>query len=106
MQCVEIGDAVSAEHHGLAVDDELLEPVHCMLRRRVWSQTRMGSDYFAGVLCLDCIERRLGRRLRLSDFAIARTKADRRLWTLGKPMLPRVWEGRTASASRQEQAHG
>jgi hypothetical protein len=67
---------------------------YCMLKTRVWRQTGVGSWHFIGVLCLDCIERRLGRHLQRDDFAIARTKADRRLWTLGQPMLPRVWEGR------------
>jgi hypothetical protein len=65
---------------------------YCMLKAHVWRQTGMGSWYLSGVLCLDCIEHRLGRRLQLNDFAIARTKADRTLWSLGQAMLPRVWE--------------
>jgi hypothetical protein len=64
---------------------------YCMVRERVWRSLGM-QDYFAGVLCLACVERRLGRRLGLADFAVSRTNADRRFWRRGTLMLPRVWD--------------
>jgi hypothetical protein len=67
---------------------------YCMLKDSVWLATGMldDGDYFSGVLCLQCIEDRLGRRLKLRDFAISRSNADRTMWSRGKPMTPRVWQ--------------
>jgi hypothetical protein len=59
-----------------------------MLRDPVWRLTGLAAD--DGVLCLDDIERRLGRRLQLSDFAMSRTKADFTWWPRGQLMLPKV----------------
>jgi hypothetical protein len=66
-----------------------------MLKDKVWAGTGLAPD--AGVLCLPCCERRLGRNLRLTDFAIA-NEGDRLagFWP-GHRMLPRRWDGYVAN---------
>jgi hypothetical protein len=71
--------------------DVVEEEHYCMLRRPVWRQTGLGP--YDGVLCLDCIERRIGRRLTLADFLVAQ-KCDEMAggFTRGELMLPDNWE--------------
>ena len=64
---------------------------YCMLRDPLWRSLGM-AGYFSGVLCLGCIERRLGRRLSLRDFVMSRSNADRLFWRRGTLMLPSVWD--------------
>jgi hypothetical protein len=55
----------------------------------VWAATGLAPD--GGVLCLPCIERRLGRQLEVTDFAVA-DESDREggSWP-GRRMLPQRW---------------
>jgi hypothetical protein len=77
LYCLDCGLHVISEGH------------YCMLRTPVWRRTGLGP--FDGVLCLDHIERRIGRRLRLNDFLIAK-KSDEGAFSRGEPMLPEIWE--------------
>jgi hypothetical protein len=74
---------------------------YCMLRDRLWRELGM-AGYFSGVLCLGCIERRLGRRLGYGDFALSRSNADRELWTRGRLMLPKAWNAWTFQRTTDE----
>jgi len=68
---------------------------YCMLTNPVWRQTGLDDGY----LCLDCIERRIGRPLRYTDFRRcdvkgprARTNLFRRAHWGAARMLPRAWK--------------
>ena len=61
---------------------------YCMLKEQIWYRTGLGS--IGGVLCLRCIEHRLGRLLRRRDFEIATTREPLRDFGHG-PMVPIAW---------------
>lgn len=42
-----------------------------MVRDRIWSLAHFGPTYERGMLCIGCLEARLGRRLYLPDFSQA-----------------------------------
>jgi|SRR6516164_6350868 len=71
-----------------------------MLEDKVWARTGLAPD--AGVLCLPCCERRLGRELRVTDFAFA-GESDRLagFWP-GHRMLPRRWDAYIAKDRRTQ----
>ena len=54
----------------------------------VWAASGLGPD--DGVLCLDCFERRLGRRLRYREFKPTNPET-REFWHGADRMLPRAW---------------
>jgi hypothetical protein len=68
---------------------------YCMVRDQLWRRELAMTEYFSGVLCLGCMERRLGRRLGLGDVALSRSYADRVFWPRGTLMLPKVWDAWT-----------
>ena len=51
-----------------------------MVRDKMWAAAGMKPD--GGMLCLDCLQHRLGYRLKLSDFT-AISAAKRVSWVLG-----------------------
>jgi len=68
-----------------------------MLTDPVWAQTGLGPH--DGLLCLDCIERRIGRLLRYTDFRKCDTKGPRSVTNAyrraswgGPRMLPVAWK--------------
>ena len=61
-----------------------------MVWDHVWAASGLGRA--DGVLCLDCLQRRLGRELALGDFMPAPETSD--AWGGGGLMLPRVWRDR------------
>jgi hypothetical protein len=84
--CLDCGDEIAAKGDW------------CMLEDKVWAGTGIAPD--GGVLCLECIEGRLGRYLETSDFAIA-DESDRLggFWP-GHRMLPKRWAGYVALRAR------
>jgi hypothetical protein len=60
----------------------------CSLKDEVWARTGLGP--WDGVLCLECIEARIGRDLDLADFRACRTRLQREVWG-GRLMLPMIW---------------
>jgi len=70
---------------------------YCMLTAPVWAQTGLGPE--GGLLCLDCIEARIGRPLRYTDFRKCDVKGPRavthfyrRLHWKAARMLPPAWK--------------
>ena len=61
-----------------------------MVWDHVWAASELGRE--DGVLCLDCLQRRLGCELTLEDFMPA-DPATRDFWR-GDLILPRVWRDR------------
>jgi hypothetical protein len=59
-----------------------------MLLDSVWARTGLAPQ--GGVLCLPCIERRLGRRLDYDDFRRT-NRSNRRYWGDYSRMIPPVW---------------
>jgi hypothetical protein len=60
-----------------------------MLLDSVWACTGLGPE--DGVLCLPCIERRLGRRLAYDDFQRT-NRRNREAWDGRSRMIPCVWD--------------
>ncbi|MBO0736565.1 MAG: hypothetical protein J2P48_08355 [Alphaproteobacteria bacterium] len=77
-----------ARSHCLDCDEHV--PVY-MLRDAVWYATGVG--WHDGVLCLDCVERRLGRELTYRDFK-PRSPENRALphWNGTARMYPPNWK--------------
>jgi hypothetical protein len=69
----------------------------CMLTDPIWEKTGLG--YLDGMLCLDCIEKRIGRPLRYTDFRKCDSKGARsdtnhirrKTWGAAR-MLPIGWK--------------
>jgi hypothetical protein len=59
-----------------------------MVRDSVWGASGLGPE--EGVLCLPCLERRLGRLLRYEDFKPV-DNVIRQSWRGHDRMLPRAW---------------
>lgn len=79
-RCLDCGLHVIRAGHWYMVHDE------------VWEQT--GLDKHGGVLCLDCLEHRLGRAVSEEDFKSTTTAGHRDFWRDQGRMLPRVWSSR------------
>jgi hypothetical protein len=50
-----------------------------------------GLSTIGGVLCLDCLEKRIGRPLAVEDFKPTFSEENRRAWGGQDRMLPRAW---------------
>jgi hypothetical protein len=60
-----------------------------MVSTEVWAASGLGPD--DGVLCLVCLERRLGRPLGQRDFQLTTRANDGWMWRYRGRMLPRAW---------------
>jgi hypothetical protein len=63
-----------------------------MVHDTVWDLT--GLSAIGGVLCLNCLEKRIGRPLRRTDFRLTKPGEQRASWGGETRMVPRGWQQR------------